>query len=87
MKFTPLGDRVLAQRIKEEDKIGSFYVPEQAKEKPQQGVVVSSGTNCEFGFVSGMSILFGKYSGNEIKIDGESYLILREEEILGILEK
>jgi chaperonin GroES len=95
MNIRPLYDRIVVRRIEEkEQKIGGLYVPDTAKEKPQEGEVVSvgKGKRLEDGKVvpldvkPGDRILFGKYSGNEIKIDGEELLIMREDEVLGILE-
>ena len=92
----PLGDRILVKRIKEEDKTkGGIIIPDTAKEKPQEGkvVAVGKGKRSEKGDLiapevkAGDRILFGKYSGSEIKLDGVEYLIMREDEILGILEK
>jgi chaperonin GroES len=95
MNIRPLYDRIVVRRLEEkEQKIGGLYVPDTAKEKPQEGEVVSvgKGKRLEDGKVvpldvkPGDRILFGKYSGNEIKIDGEELLIMREDEVLGILE-
>jgi chaperonin GroES len=94
MKIRPLGDRILVKRIKEEEKTkGGIIIPDTAKEKPQEGKVVAVGNGkLEEGkrippeVKAGDKILFGKYSGSEVKIDGEEHLILREEDILGILE-
>jgi chaperonin GroES len=94
--FTPLHDRILVRRIEEGESIrGGIIIPDSAKEKPQEGVVISvgKGKSNDEGKVfpldvkAGDSILFGKYSGTEIKIDGEELLIMREEEVLGILKK
>ena len=94
--FTPLHDRILVRRVEEGESIrGGIIIPDSAKEKPQQGDVISVGkgkSNDEgkvFPLVvkAGDSILFGKYSGTEIEIDGEELLIMREEEVLGILKK
>ena len=94
--FTPLHDRILVRRIEEGESIrGGIIIPDSAKEKPQQGEVLSvgKGKSNDEGKVfpldvkAGDSILFGKYSGTEIKIDGEELLIMREEEVLGILKK
>ena len=96
MKIRPLYDRLLVKRVKEEEKTkGGIIIPDTAKEKPIEGVVVAVGKGkiLEDGKVrpldvkEGDRILFGKYSGTEIKIDGEEHLILREEEVLGIVEK
>jgi len=94
MKFRPLQDRILIKRIEEEIKTsGGIIIPDTAKEKPQQGevVAVGNGKRLEDGKVQpidvkvGDRILFGKYSGSDIKIDGVEHLILREDEILGII--
>jgi chaperonin GroES len=96
MKVKPLFDRVLVQRIEEENKTkGGIIIPDTAKEKPVEGKVlaVGQGKAHEDGKVTplavkaGDRVLFGKYSGTEIKIDGEDHLILREDDILGIVEK
>ena len=93
--FRPLHDRILIKRIEEKETAkGGIIIPDTAKEKPQEGevVAVGSGKKNEEGKVvpldvkAGDRILFGKYSGSEIKMDNEEYLILREEEVLGILE-
>jgi chaperonin GroES len=95
MKIRPLGDRILVKRIKEEEKTkGGIIIPETAKEKPQEGKVVAVGKGklTEQGKLlvpdvkAGDKILFGKYSGSEVKIDDEEHLILREDDILGVLE-
>jgi chaperonin GroES len=92
-KLTPLHDRVLIRRIEESETIrGGIIIPDTAKEKPQEGVVLAVGTGkfekgqtIPLAVKDGDRVLFGKYAGTEIKIDGEELLILREEEILGIL--
>ena len=93
-KFTPLHDRILVQRLEENETMrGGIIIPDSAKEKPQQGKVISvgKGKSNDEGKVfpldvkAGDTVLFGKYSGTEIKLEGEDYLIMREEEILGIL--
>jgi len=95
MKIRPLYDRVLIKRIEEKEQIqGGIIIPDTAKEKPQQGEVlaVGQGKRLEDGTLVpldvkvGDKVLFGKYSGNEVKIDGEECLIMREDEILGVLE-
>ncbi len=95
MKFRPLHDRVVVRRIEEEAKTaGGIIIPDTAKEKPQQGEVVAVGPGArdEAGKVNpldvkvGDRVLFGKWSGNEVKIDGEELLIMKESDILGILE-
>lgn len=95
MKIRPLGDRVLVQRLKEEDRTkGGIIIPDTAKEKPQEGKVVAVG-KCKVNddgrlipteIKAGDKILFGKYSDSEVNIDGEEHLIMREEDVLGILE-
>ena len=96
MKFRPLQDRILIKRLDREDKSsGGIIIPDSAKEKPQEGevVAVGNGKRLDDGKLqpldvkSGDRVLFGKYSGSEIKLDGEEHLILREDEVLGILEK
>ena len=93
-KFTPLHDRILVRRVDEANITrGGIIIPDSAKDKPQEGEVVSAGKGkiSEEGKVrpldvkDGDRILFGKYSGTEIKIDGEDFIIMREEEVLGIL--
>ena len=95
MKIRPLQDRVLVERIEEGEKTkGGIIIPDTAKEKPQEGrvVAVGSGKVNEDGKVTpltvkaGDKILFGKYSGTEIKLNGNEYLIMREDDILGIVE-
>ena len=94
MKLRPLHDRVLVRRLEDKETMrGGIIIPDSAKEKPQQAEVVSVGKgklNEEGDLVpmtvkAGDRILFGKYSGSDIKLDGEEYLILREDEILGVL--
>ena len=94
--FTPLHDRILVRRLEEGETIrGGIIIPDSAKEKPQEGEVISvgKGKSNDEGKVfpldvqAGDRVLFGKYSGTEIKIDGEEFLIMREEEVLGILKK
>src|SRR5947209_6035723 len=93
-KFTPLHDRILVRRVEEAGTTrGGLIIPDSAKDKPQEGTVISVGkgkTNDEgklfpLAVKEGDSILFGKYSGTEIKLDGEDFLIMKEEEILGIV--
>src|SRR5579871_3478265 len=95
MKIRPLYDRIVVKRIEEKEQMhGGLYIPDTAKEKPQEGEVVSvgKGKRLEDGKVvpldvqAGDRILFGKYSGSEIKIEGEELIIMREDEVLGILE-
>jgi chaperonin GroES len=96
MKVRPLQDRVLVRRVAEEEKTkGGIIIPDTAKEKPAEGevVAVGNGKADDKGKVRPLSVkkgdrvLFGKYSGNEIKVDGVDHLILREDDILGVLEK
>jgi len=95
MNIRPLYDRIVVKRIEDKETMqGGLYIPDSAKEKPQEGevVAVGKGKRLEDGKVialdvkPGDRILFGKYSGSDIKIDGEEYLIMREDEVLGILE-
>ena len=95
MKVRPLHDRIIVHRIEEgEQKVGGIIIPDTAKEKPQQGkvIAVGAGTQKDDGkritldVQEGDTILFGKYSGQEIKIDGEEHLIMREDEVLAVLE-
>jgi chaperonin GroES len=94
--FSPLHDRILVRRVEEGETVhGGIIIPDSAKEKPQEGkvIAVGKGKSNDEGRVfpldvkAGDSVLFGKYSGTEIKIDGDEYLIMREEEVLGIVKK
>jgi chaperonin GroES len=94
--FTPLHDRILIRRVDEGETVrGGIIIPDSAKEKPQEGEVVAAGkgkSNDEgkvlpLDVKAGDRVLFGKYSGTEIKLDGEEFLIMREEEVLGIVKK
>ena len=94
MNLRPLHDRVLVKRLEEQEtKRGGLFIPDSAKEKPQQAEVVAvgsgklleDGTRAVPDVKAGDKILFGKYSGSDIRIDGDEYLILREDEILGVL--
>jgi chaperonin GroES len=96
MKLKPLHDRVVVKRVKEEEKSkGGIIIPDTAKEKPVEGQVVAvgngkvleDGTLRKLEVKAGDRILFGKYSGTEVKIEGEEHLILREDEILGVIER
>lgn len=96
MNIRPLYDRVVVKRIEETETVqGGIIIPDSAKEKPQEGevIAVGAGKRLESGKIvaldvkTGDRILFGKYSGSEIKLDGEEYMIMREDEILGIIEK
>ena len=96
MGFRPLHDRVLVRRVEADEKTaGGIIIPDTAKEKPQQGKVIAVGKGkvekdgkvTPLDVKEGDTILFGKYSGQEIKMDGEEYLIMREEEILGVVTK
>ena len=95
MKIRPLQDRVIVQRVEEEEKTkGGIIIPDTAKEKPQEGKVVAVGKGkvgddgklIPLDVKAGDRILFGKYSGTEVKIDGEDLLIMREDDILGVIE-
>ena len=94
MNLRPLHDRILVRRLEESEQMrGGLFIPDSAKEKPQQAEVVAvgsgklldSGERVPVDLKAGDKILFGKYSGSEVKIDGQEYLILREDEILGVL--
>src|SRR3954447_14591239 len=96
MKVRPLQDRILVRRVAEEEKTkGGIIIPDAAKEKPAEGEVIAVGSGKvdekgkvrPVGVKKGDRILFGKYAGNEIKIDGVDHLILREDDVLGVLEK
>ena len=96
MKMRPLQDRVIIKRVKEEERTkGGLIIPDSAKEKPIEGLVVAVGNGkvLEDGTVKkldvkeGDRVLFGKYSGTEVKLDGEEHLILREDDVLGVIEK
>ena len=95
MKFRPLHDRVLVRRVAEEEKTaGGIIIPDTAKEKPQEGEVVSVGKGAHgddnevipMDVQAGDRILFGKWSGTEVKVDGEDLLIMKESDIMGIIE-
>ena len=95
MNVRPLHDRIIVQRLDEgEQKVGGIIIPDTAKEKPQQGKVIAvgngkttdDGKRIPLDVMAGNTILFGKYSGQEIKLDGEEYLIMREDEVLAIIE-
>ena len=96
MNLRPLQDRIIVKRVDEETKTaGGIFIPDTAKEKPQQGevVAVGKGKKTEDGKIIPMDVnvgdkvLFGKYSGTEIKLEGQDYLIMREDDILGVVEK
>ena len=95
MNVRPLHDRIIVQRLEEgEQKIGGIIIPDTAKEKPQQGKVVAVGKGkikddgkvLPLDVKEGDTILFGKYSGQEIKLDGEEFLIMREDEVLAVID-
>ena len=95
MALRPLHDRILVQRTEEEEqKVGGIIIPDSAKEKPQQGKVVAVGKGkvekdgkiTPLDVKEGDTILFGKYSGQEVRVDGEDYLIMREDEVLAVIE-
>lgn len=96
MKFRPLHDRVLVRRVKEEEKSkGGIIIPDTVKEKPQEGKVIAVGTGTvgddneriPLDVKKGDTVLFGKWSGTEVTIDGEELMIMKESDILGVLEK
>ncbi|MFO7497494.1 MAG: co-chaperone GroES [Desulfobacterales bacterium] len=95
MKLRPLQDRIIVQRVEEESKTkGGIIIPDSAKEKPAEGIVISVGKGkvaddgklIPMEVKTGDRILFGKYSGTEVKVEGEEYLIMREDDVLGIIE-
>ena len=95
MALRPLHDRILVQRIEEEEqKVGGIIIPDSAKEKPQQGKVIAvgagkpdkDGKKIALDVKAADTILFGKYSGQEVRVDGEDYLIMREDEVLAVIE-
>lgn len=95
MSLRPLHDRILVKRIEEKEQIrGGIIIPDTAKEKPQEGEVVAvgqgkvldNGTRVEMALKAGDRVLFGKYSGSEVKLEGEEFLIMREDEVLGVIE-
>ena len=96
MKVRPLQDRVLVRRVKEEEKTkGGIIIPDTAKEKPQEGEIIAAGEGKKLDngdrvpldVKEGDRVLFGKYAGTEVKLDGEDYLIMREDDILGVIER
>ena len=95
MHFRPLHDRVLVRRVEAEEKTaGGIIIPDTAKEKPQEGEVVAVGAGArdkdgqlvEFGVKAGDRVLFGKWSGSEVRVDGEDLLIMKESDILGVID-
>jgi chaperonin GroES len=95
MKIRPLQDRILVQRVKEDEKTkGGIIIPDTAKEKPIEGTVIAAGNGklsengkrVALDVKKGDRILFGKYSGTEVKIEGEEYLIMREDDVFGVIE-
>ncbi|HEX2491602.1 MAG TPA: co-chaperone GroES [Blastocatellia bacterium] len=95
VSIRPLNDRIIVRRMEEQEQMrGGLYIPDTAKEKPQEGEVLAvgngklldSGQRIAIDLKAGDRILFGKYSGTEIKLDGEDYLILREDDVLGVVE-
>lgn len=95
MKLKPLADRIVVERLEEEVKKGGIIIPDTAKEKPQHGKVIAAGpgryddkgNRIPMEVKKGDTILFGKYSGNEIKVNDTEYLIMREDDVLAIVEK
>jgi len=96
MKIRPLQDRILVKRLEEEERTkGGIIIPDTAKEKPSEGLVISvgkgkvleNGTQLPLDVKKNDRILFGKYAGTDIKIEGEEYLIMREDDVLGVIEK
>jgi chaperonin GroES len=94
VKFRPLQDRILIRRIEEEEKtVGGIIIPDTAKEKPMEGEIIAAGPRGDDGKVQpldvkvGDRVLFGKWSGTEIKIDGEDFVVAKESDIMGVVEK
>ena len=95
MKIRPLGDRVLVEPIEENEKVGGIYIPDTAKEKPMQGKVISVGKKTDketgkeipFDVKAGDTVLLPKYGGTEVKLDGKKLQLVREEDLLGVIEK
>ena len=95
MSIRPLHDRIIVQRVEAAAQSGHIIVPDSAKEKPQQGKVIAAGKGkiekdgrvTPLDVKAGDIVLFGKYSGQEVKVDGNEYLMMREEELLGVIEK
>ena len=96
MKIRPLNDRILVQRVEEEEKTaGGIIIPDNAKEKPVEGKIVAvgpgklndAGERVALQVKKGDTVLFSKYGGTDVKIDGENYLIMREDDVLGVIEK
>jgi chaperonin GroES len=94
-KIRPLNDRIIARRVEEQEQMrGGLYIPDTAKEKPQEGEVIAvgngkllnDGQRVAIDIQVGDRVLFGKYAGTEVKLDGEEYLILREDDVLGVIE-
>ncbi len=95
VSIRPLNDRIIARRLEDQEQMrGGLYIPDTAKEKPQEGEVLAvgagklleTGQRIPIDIKAGDRILFGKYAGTEIKLDGEEYLILREDDVLGVVE-
>jgi chaperonin GroES len=96
MKISPLNDRILVQRVEEEEKTaGGIIIPDKAKEKPVEGKIIAvgqgklndAGERVALQVKAGDAVLFSKYGGTDVKIDGENYLIMREDDVLGIIER
>jgi chaperonin GroES len=95
MTIRPIHDRIVVQRTEGEQQVGGIIIPDSAKEKPQQGKVIAAGNGkvkddgkrVPLDVKPGDSILFGKYSGQEIKLDGDEYLIMREDDVLAVVEE
>ncbi|MDR3630257.1 MAG: co-chaperone GroES [Desulfocapsaceae bacterium] len=96
MKISPLNDRILVQRVEEEEKTaGGIIIPDKAKEKPVEGKIIAvgkgklndAGERVALQVKAGDTVLFAKYGGTEVKIDGDNYLIMREDDVLGVIER
>ncbi|MBD3287002.1 co-chaperone GroES [candidate division WOR-3 bacterium] len=94
MKIKPLQDRILVERVEEEETVGGIIIPDTAKEKPQKGKVIEvgpgrkddSGKQITLGLKSGDTVLFNKYAGTEIKVEGKEYLLMREDDVMALVE-
>lgn len=86
MEVTPVGERVLIQRVEPEERKGSIIIPDTMKEKPQQGIIIAQSDDAERKFDRDQKVLFGKYSGTEIEFEDEQYLLISTEDILAILK-
>jgi chaperonin GroES len=84
--YRPLGDNIIVRRLDADEKIGSLYIPEKAREKPIIAEVVAAGPKTDPAIIPGARVYFAKYSGSELKLNGEDHLIIRDEDVLAVLE-